>query len=665
VIDNPVDLNRFRFRPDAREAIRRELGLRTDAPLAGIIGQITSWKGHDTAIQALALLPDAFATATLLIVGEVRFATPSTRLDNRGFRAELDVLVDELGLADRVVFLGQRDDIPDVISALDLLVVPSIEEPFGRTVAEAMTIGVPVIATTVGGPAELIEPGVTGLLASPGRPAEWGAAMTSVLTDRDAARTRVEVARERARERFDAELHARKMLAIFSDVGTRTSQSLLDATADADNQRAMSGLSVISPAVQNGSSTSGTPRFRVMYVNHTSVVAGAEQALLEHLRVLPLASGPITVLCPPGEFADELEREGRHVVPFRGTAISFRITARSLARGFADIASSAFVVRREAARERAELIHANSIRAGLIAGLARLLGGPPVIVHVHDVLPEGPVSRIVRRLLLRHSAGLVAVSNFTRLAFVDGIENTGVPFPVINNALDVEALLARSATRADARRQLDLPSDGPVLGMIGQITPWKGHHTAIRAMPDVLAAYPDAKLLIVGEARFVDRSTRYDNRAYGRELAATVSELGIADAVRFLGQRDDVPVVMRALDLLLLPSSVEPLGRVALEAMILGTPVLGTYIGGLPEVITDGQTGFLAPPGDTRVWTQRILRLLADRSRLAEVGASGRQALMDQLAHAAYVEVMTRLYEAAVADEHARLSRRGGPTNKA
>jgi glycosyltransferase involved in cell wall biosynthesis len=287
-----------------------------------------------------------------------------------------------------------------------------------------------------------------------------------------------------------------------------------------------------------------------------------------------------------------------------------------------------------------------------------MMAGPAVVVHVHDVLPSGRVSRLVRLILMRRAAALVAVSEFTRDAFVDGLAPSRTPFPVIHNPLDVEGLIAQAPERAPAREKLGLPALAPVLGIVGQITPWKGHDTAIMAMPRVLEVFPDAQLLIVGEPRFVDPSTRYDNRAYGARLEAMVEELGVSHAVRFLGHRDDVPAIMRALDLLLLPSSVEPLARVALEAMVLGTPVLATVVGGLPEVIEDGRTGCLAPPGDVAAWAERIVELLQNRSRLTEIGVEAHNAIVGRVASERYVEQMSSLY-AQVRDGRSPRSRDG------
>jgi L-malate glycosyltransferase len=131
------------------------------------------------------------------------------------FLAMLEDEVTRLGLGHRVVFTGERGDIPAVLAALDVLLVPSVEEPFGRTVAEAMAAGTPVIATTVGGPPEIIEDTLTGLLAPPGEPDQWARAITSVLDDPEGAHAMSERVRAVALARFDEHLHAERMLEIF------------------------------------------------------------------------------------------------------------------------------------------------------------------------------------------------------------------------------------------------------------------------------------------------------------------------------------------------------------------------------------------------------------------------------------------------------------------
>src|SRR5207302_5178465 len=114
----------------------------------------------DLAIRVAGELSGTGQPVRLLVVGSPKFTSGATRLDNRAYLDELHRLVAELGLDDTVLFLGEREDVPEILAATDLVLVPSWEEPFGRAIVETMAMGVPVIATSIGGPAEIISDGV-------------------------------------------------------------------------------------------------------------------------------------------------------------------------------------------------------------------------------------------------------------------------------------------------------------------------------------------------------------------------------------------------------------------------------------------------------------------------------------------------------------------------
>jgi glycosyltransferase involved in cell wall biosynthesis len=212
VLDNPVDLTRF----DASRLgpIRGSL----DEPVMTVLGQITPWKGQETAIRALGLVRRRFPLARLRIVGEIKFGSAATRLDNHAYLRRLHDVVRELSLEGSVEFLGHRRDVPEILASSTLLLAPSEEEPFGRSVAEAMAAGTPVIATSVGGPAELIEDGRSGLLVAPADPQAWAEAACRLLGDPEFATQIGARAIRVARERFDPDLHARRVLEIYSSL---------------------------------------------------------------------------------------------------------------------------------------------------------------------------------------------------------------------------------------------------------------------------------------------------------------------------------------------------------------------------------------------------------------------------------------------------------------
>lgn len=385
----------------------------------------------------------------------------------------------------------------------------------------------------------------------------------------------------------------------------------------------------------------------VLYVSHTSIVGGGELALLDHLRAMPTEVRTAAVICPPGELASRLQAVGVSVVLFRGTAASFRLRARDLVRIAREAVSSALAIRHVTRTTAVTVIHANSIRAGLLAILAGLGGGPPVIVHVHDVLPTGRLSRLVRSVILHRAAGLIAVSPFARTAFLDGFSSSHRPFDVLINPIDAARVLEGAPEHAVARERLGLDERAFVLAVVGQITPWKGQETAIRAVARVVAARPDlgVRLLLVGEPRFVDPHTRYANEAYMTSLRELVDSLGLAQTVQFLGHRRDVPTIMRAIDLLLLPSWTEPLSRAMLEAMILGTPVLATTRGGPADIIVDGESGYLAPPRRDKQWARRIEAIGDDPVGRTAVAERARTNVVQLLDLNAYVEKAMAHYE--------------------
>src|SRR4051812_48364853 len=148
---------------------------------------------------------------------------------------------------------------------------------------------------------------------------------------------------------------------------------------------------------------------RVLFVSHTADFSGAENALLRLLGGLPHDVAR-AVACPPaGPLADALDAAGVERLAIPGTSLSFRLRAATTGRGLADAARSAIAVRALARRWRADVIHANGVRAGLLALPGARTGGAPVVVQVHDHLPHGRLGRLVRRALAS-ADGVIAVS---------------------------------------------------------------------------------------------------------------------------------------------------------------------------------------------------------------------------------------------------------------
>jgi glycosyltransferase involved in cell wall biosynthesis len=211
VVHNAVDLDRFDPVTVPRDTCRAEL-IPQGGLVLSVIAQITPWKGQDLAVEVLAELRKRGVDAVLLIVGEAKFVGARTRHDNRAYERELRELVARLDLHDHVRFLGERSDPHRCLAATDVLLVSSTEEPFGRTIIEAMAMGVPVVATSVGGPPELLGDGIGGCTVDGREPTSWAdaaMAMTARPTECRAA------ARAAAEQRFSRARHTEAILGTY------------------------------------------------------------------------------------------------------------------------------------------------------------------------------------------------------------------------------------------------------------------------------------------------------------------------------------------------------------------------------------------------------------------------------------------------------------------
>lgn len=358
---------------------------------------------------------------------------------------------------------------------------------------------------------------------------------------------------------------------------------------------------------------------RVLYVNQTAQVSGAERSLLDILDNLGDAVEPL-VACPSGQLADEVVGRGIRWFPVRGTAASFRLHPLHTSRGLLDIARSALQVRGLAASLEVDLIHANTTRAALLAILARRRR-PPVLAHIRDWVPGGRLSPRVLELVGRRSDLVVAVSAFVERQF-EGLRPRR-PVRVVHDPVSLTEFEPGKFDPAAARRLLDLPAAPVTLTVLAQITPWKGQDDAIRTLASLVAAGQDVLLLLVGSAKFSGAGTQFDNAAFERELRQLAVDLGVAERVRFLGERGDVQQVLAATDILLLPSWREAFGRTAVEGMAMGVPVVATAVGGPAEIVRDGIDGLVLAPREPENWARALGPLVEDPERRREIGAAG------------------------------------------
>lgn len=372
-------------------------------------------------------------------------------------------------------------------------------------------------------------------------------------------------------------------------------------------------------------------RLRVVYLDHSAELSGAELALLRLLPILVDKIDAHVILAQNGPLADRLVSAGvsTEVLPMaedaRGLARD-RIDAPGVPGAIlAQTAHYSLAVARRLRRLHPDLVHTNSLKAGVYGGLAARAARVPAVWHLHDriahdYLPPAAV-RLVRTLIRRLPTAVIANSQTTLNTVVaPGLFAEVIPCPV--------PIVSPQPPRLGTRTLH--------LGMVGRLAPWKGQHLFLDAFAK---AFPrgGAEATLVGAAMFGDA-------AYEQTLRDQVTRLALQDRVHMTGFVDDVGRELAAFDLLVHASVIpEPFGQVILEGMAAGLAVAAPRVGGPAEIITNERNGLLYRAGDAEALAQTLIRLATNPVLRAELGAAAQQRARDFAPEVVGLE-LTRFY---------------------
>ena len=362
-------------------------------------------------------------------------------------------------------------------------------------------------------------------------------------------------------------------------------------------------------------------RVRVVHVAGSAEWGGGERYLELFARHLDRDRFTLDVVAPaPGPLCARLEALG----------VSVHVVDLGALVNLGAVAALAGRLRRLAP----DVVQSHGARSNVYTRIAgRLAGVPAVVSTIHNSLGDYPVSR--PRLALYRALDRLTIPLAARVVCVAAelTRDYVARATVIHNGIDLDDFdpQALATARGELRQSLGLQGVA-VVGFLGRLTPQKDPLTFVRLLAALRRTRGDVQALVVG-----------DGPLRG-EVEEAARALGVAAACRFLGERSDVPAVLAAMDVVALTSQAEGFPFVILEAMAAERPVVATAVNGVPEVVEDGVTGRLAPPGDIGALTRATLDVLADADTARRIGQAGRRLVAERFTAQRMVADTQELY---------------------
>lgn len=600
VVPGAADPARF-YPAHDRNEVRRELKLPESRTLLFTVRNLVPRMGLEHLLEAMTMLGEEQRNLLLLIGGEGQL------------RLRLEELIRSEGLQDSVQLLGfvPEDQLAKYYQASDLVVMPTLQlEGFGLVTVEALACGTPVMGTPVGAIPEVLRT-VDPLLVTEGTDgrslAKTLRLMLKRFRDQPGERERFSrKGREVVERRYNWEAHTADLDQLF------VSLSKVDQAP-----RARKVIHVITRLDYGGSAQ-----------NTMLTALGHDR---EQFETLVVAGHPGCWDAQGGQAATEENCRRLEKAEVRWMLLPSLTREVQLLKDMQALWQLIRLFR----QERPALVHTHTSKAGVLGRVAAWLARVPVIVHTphgHVFYGHfGPVKSWlflqIERVLSAITDRLIALTEAERQDHLDRAVGRADRFAVVPSGIDRERF---GRARAQGKQQPDLfgcPPEAIVVGSVGWLTDIKGHEYLVEAVAKLKQGFPSLHLVIVGSG------DRHD------ALVQQAESAGLRDAVHLLGHRDDIEACLAGMDLFVLPSLNEGMGRALIEAMAAGLPVIASRVGGIPAVIDHERTGLLVPPGDADALAGALRRLLERPEWATQLGMAASRSVdsrygSDSMVHA-------------------------------
>lgn len=363
-------------------------------------------------------------------------------------------------------------------------------------------------------------------------------------------------------------------------------------------------------------------RIHVLEVVGNAIVGGMETCVARLIERLPPERFAVTMLCPfDSHLADRV----------RGLGVEVIVTPMPESPTWSSIQLAHALVKAHAI----DVLHAHLPNAHLLAGLVGKMAGRPVFTTIHG-------RQLAPADLEMHRMGGTQISVVCQQTYYHalGLGVNSAQLHFIPNGVDVQAFVPRPCRNGELRRRLGVCADTPLVGQVGRLSPEKGPEVFVRAALAVKQAWPAARFVLIGDGPM------------RTELQGIVERYGMGDAVYLAGEAADMHQCWNELDIAVLASHSEAMPLALMEAMACGLPVVATRVGGVPDIVQQGTTGWVVSPGDFDALAARLLVLLGAAELRAQMGARARERIVERFALddsvAATASLMTRLVQRPV-----------------
>ncbi|OGF58391.1 MAG: hypothetical protein A2Y62_14975 [Candidatus Fischerbacteria bacterium RBG_13_37_8] len=409
-------------------------------------------------------------------------------------------------------------------------------------------------------------------------------------------------------------------------------------------------------------------KIHILFVNPFSSsigVSGADKSLLSLIAGLDKNKYKVSVAFPiksryleettDSFYREEYEKSGAKLYHMRMCVLYRTKNPFALLKNLLFLIPNIINLIRIIKREKVTIVHSNNT-AIIGSGIAARICGIPSVYHVREIIGKPKIMRFLYpRLINRLADVIICISEAVALMF---LENSVPHYKavVVYNGIDLSHF-NKPLDSMKLKREFTIPEASPLIGIVGRISPRKGHVYFIEAAAKIIKEIPDAKFYIIG---WVESHAQVYTELLNK-LKTLINSLGLYKQVMFTGVRKDIPDIMASLDIIVMASASaaapEPFGRVIVEAMAAGKPVVSTNEGGAPELIEDGKTGILVPPADSEALAQAVLSLLKNKELKKNMGALAKESVQNKFSEHTMVANTERYYREIISESHPELAR--------